>query len=153
MMKKYKFKLESYMKTKEMEKDVKMEELSFLNIKLAEIIQRIETANKDRQLLENKRDEFLKEGVGSLALIQMTSCINETTVLRNKAKEEKNEVEGNISKKKDELKKVMSEIKSLEKLDEKQFEEYREELKKEVEKGTEDILSSNRRLEKLKVSF
>jgi len=152
-MKKFKFTLEAYLKTKEIEKDKKMEELNLIKSKLFKIIDEMEIIKSERLDIENKSKELLKTGICSIAINQYSECINEKVILYNSADEEKKEIQNVMSKKQEELKKIVSEIKSIEKLKEKQLEEYLELLKKETEKLTEEFLNSNKKNDDLKLKF
>ena len=152
-MKKFKFTLESYLKTKEREKDKKIEELNLLKVREIEILELIELINSEKVDIENKSIENLKNGVCSEALNHFALCISENNIELKYEKEKLHEIQNMLKQKQDELKKIMGEIKSIEKIKEKQYEMYLEELKKETEKTTEEFLNSNKKNDEIKVKF
>ncbi len=152
-MKKFKFSLESYLKTKEIEKDKKFEELNLIKNKLFIAIEHVERIKRERLEIENVSKELLKTGVSSIVINQFAKCISEKVTMFKFAEEELKEILNIISIKQDELKKIVSEIKSIEKLKDKQYEEYLELLKKETEQITEDFLNTNKKNNDSKLKF
>jgi len=152
-LKKFKFSLESYLKTKEIEKDKTVEELALLNSSLRSIQENKTFLKNEMNCINSLKTKSLSLGVNSLYLSQIVYCFNELKENYNKEIQEEIKMKEKVSEKQDELKKVMGEIKGIEKLKEKQFEEFLENLKKESEKVTEEFLNSNTKNQDLRLSM
>jgi len=139
-MKKFKFTLQTFMKTKKIQE-------SQVKKKLAEIMRQwysakslAEQMEKDIRDMQQQWLMKLMEGTNTNSLTQYVYCIETLSKQLTNQKLLIEKIEKDLALCQDELKKVMGEIKGLQKLEEKQYEEFLYECKKEQESEIDEFV-------------
>ncbi len=139
-MKKFKFTLLTFLKTKQIQESQTKKKLAEIMRQWAAAKNLADQLEKDIQDMQQQWLMILAEGTDSNSLTQYVYCMEALSrqLIHQKLMIEK--IEKELALCQDELKKIMGEIKGLQKLEEKQYEEFLYESQKEQEAEIEEFV-------------
>jgi flagellar export protein FliJ len=143
-MKKFTFRLEVLVKTKEIELDQLRKQLADQLSRLDVIVQRIAVIDGDIARFHDQLRSGLQDGMHSLEMSQNRQSVVELSKDRAGKVREKSAVDAQIASIQEELRRVMGELKGLENLREKHYEEYLTEAKRVAETEIDEFIVGNR---------
>jgi len=147
-MKKFTFRLEVLVKTKEIEMDQLRKQLADQFSCLEVIAQRIALVEYDIGRFHDRLCLGLQDGMHSLTISHNQHCAEALRKELCVKVQEKTQVDGHIARIQEELRRVMGELKGLEHLREMQYDEYLFESRRSEETEIEEFIIGNRLLKR-----
>ncbi len=140
-MKKFVFSLEKVLNLKQQLLEVQVNEMMRLQERLKQIDMEIQQLNEMFHKYNKELNEQMSIGIGPQEVMVYKMYFHDITQKTNACTRRKEEVEGQIALKKDEMIALKTDISGLEKLQEKQREEYNALLHKQQELEVEEYVN------------
>lgn len=140
-MTKFVFSLEKVLNLKQQLLDVQVNEMMQLQDRLKLIVAEIEQLNERFQKYNRELNEQLKTGIEPQKVMAYKMYFHDINQKTNACNQRKEEVEAQITRKKEEMIALKTDISGLEKLKEKQREEYNFSLQKQQELEVEEFVN------------
>lgn len=139
-MKKFKFTLMTFLKTKEIQESQTKKKLADIMLEWYKAMDLLEQIEREIKEMQRQWLTVLKEGTNANSLNQYVNCMDALTKQNNDQKIIVDRIEREKAACQEDLAKIMGEIKGLQKIKQKQYEEFLYECEKEQELEIEEFV-------------